>query len=183
MGILAGFEKDTIPPGTKVQCIALAPPPVYRSDVTLPSVYKDKIHIYINSNDCVPRLSLANMASLMAKLRAIDNLPMGVQEHFQIFAGLDDPKVKENLESIVRVTEKVSQDHFASLEHPGQIYYLKRESSSQSQEKLFKLCTTPSAFFSGSLLLFENMVLDHLQPYYEEAFANVKIFKDDDNDK
>ena len=39
----------------------------------------------------------------------------------------------------------------------------------------FQIMNPPGQFFSRSLLLFDNMILHHLQPYYEEAFENVDL--------
>ncbi len=40
--------KQYLPKGTRVQCVALAPPPIYRSDRELPKRVRDSIDIYIN---------------------------------------------------------------------------------------------------------------------------------------
>ena len=74
MDILAGNVPAIVPAGIDVKCVALAPPPVYRLESKtskLPEVFTEKIHIFINNRDCVPNLSLATVANLAAKLRAI----------------------------------------------------------------------------------------------------------------
>ena len=73
---------------TNIKCIALAPPPVYRSTVKLPKEMKEKIEIYINNNDCVPRLSLGVIAQLLAKMKAVDALPLTTTEQLQLLAGV-----------------------------------------------------------------------------------------------
>jgi hypothetical protein len=190
MDIITGHLSEIVPKKTSVHCVALAPPPVYRISDTkkiLPHEFREKIKIYINGNDVVPRLSLANMAKLMAMLRSIDQVPMTVQDHLKILAGLEEPEVLENLSKIQAALDNVVQDQFPALDHPGTIFYLKRDLEQQADpgsegKPIFRICQTPSKFFSESLLLFENMVLDHLQPYYEEAFANVRMVKKDITD-
>ena len=55
---------------------------------------------------------------------------------------------------------------------PGQVYYLTKPKHELGK---FQIMNPPGQFFSRSLLLFDNMILHHLQPYYEEAFANVDL--------
>ena len=170
MSLLSRQNLDIVDPNqTEIKCVALAPPPVYRARNSSP--YQDHINIFINGNDIVPRLSLANLAKLLAMCRAVDQIDLKIQDHLKILAGLRDPEILEDLETLANAVARVKQDQFPSLEHPGKIFYLKRLGNS----KTFKLLTEPGSFFSTNLLLFENMVLDHLQPYYEEAFANVEL--------
>jgi sn1-specific diacylglycerol lipase len=62
MAILSGNFKQIVDPNlTKIKCVALAPPPVYRSISNL-AKFNQHINIYINGNDCVPRLSLATLS-------------------------------------------------------------------------------------------------------------------------
>lgn len=173
MDILAGNFKEAVPKQTHVQCIALAPPPVYRTDKKIDDRYTDNIHIYINNNDCVPRLSLANMAKLMAMMRAVDSLEMSPLQHLQMLAGVKEPEVEANMNKVLEAIDEAQQDRFPFLDHPGKIFYLRKRDDQQSKETHFSLYNKQSDFFSRKLLLFENMILDHLQPYYEEAFAKV----------
>ena len=99
-----------------------------------------------------------------------DKLNLSVQDTLKIFTELDEPEVKTNSNQLAETISKVQQKQFPQLQHPGKVFYLRRIDS-----KEFRIFSTPGEFFSGSLLLFENMALDHLQPYYEEAFANVKL--------
>jgi len=168
MGILKK-QYPVVPKGTKIQCLALAPPPVYRTRKS-PEIFRNNIDIFINGNDVVPRLSLANMAKLLAMLRALDKVDLNIQEYLKILAGIEEPEVTENLETFSQILDGVEQDKFPNMQHHGRIFYLRR-----LQEGHFKIYDTPGNFFSDSLLLFENMISDHLQPYYEEAFSKVKL--------
>ena len=67
------------------KCVALAPPPVYRprsrsSGVSVPKDIQEAINIYINNQDCVPRMSLASIAKLLAMIRVVDALPLTAYE-------------------------------------------------------------------------------------------------------
>ena len=73
--------------------MALAPPPVYRSTKKLPPKILDSINIYINRQDCVPRMSLASVAKLVAILRAVDKLKLTPYEQLQVLAEVSDQKV------------------------------------------------------------------------------------------
>merc|ERR1712156_850514 len=176
MSILSGnFKQIVDPKHTQIKCIALAPPPVYRSTNLKSSKFNENINIFINGNDCVPRLSLANMAKLLATLRAFDQISISIQDTLKILAGLEDnPEVKANLDKLSTTINNVEQNQFPKLEHLGNIFYMRKVDS-----EVFKIFSTPGEFFTDSLLLFENMALDHLQPYYEEAFANVKLNEDE----
>ena len=87
LNILTGKVDWIDPAKTNVKCISLAPPPVYRSTVKLPKEVKHKIEIYINNNDCVPRLSLGVIAKLLAMMKAVDSLPLTTYEQLQLLAG------------------------------------------------------------------------------------------------
>lgn len=136
---------------------------------------KDKIEIYINGKDCVPRLSLANLTKLMAMCRAVDQVPMTVQDQVKILAGIDGPEVRANLDKLSDALDKVNQDRFPNLDHHGHIFYMRRKGQNIDDFGLFK---APGTFFTDSIQLFDNMVADHMQPYYEEAFAKVKLKTD-----
>ena len=78
-------EPDTIPDikDIKVKCVALAPPPVYQSEKSLKQEVVEAIDIFVNNFDCVPRLSLASVARLLAMVRAVDELGLTVGEQLK----------------------------------------------------------------------------------------------------
>ena len=53
-----GDNKAWLPKGTKVDCLALAPPPVFRSKTGLPKEIKDAIRIFVHNNDIGTRKTL-----------------------------------------------------------------------------------------------------------------------------
>ena len=74
MTILSGSQ-IVDPENTVVKCIALAPPPVYRSDSDIiDKKFNDHIQIFIHGNDIVPRASLYTVARLFEAVRSINKL-------------------------------------------------------------------------------------------------------------
>ena len=113
--------------------MALAPPPIYRpanKSKSLPKRVRDSIDIYINGQDCVPRMSLATVTEVISMARAVDAIEMTAQEQVQMIigtlAGKDKttPGIKENLSKVQRVISEIDQDRFPFLEHPGKIHFL-----------------------------------------------------------
>ena len=89
----------------------------------MPAKFQNDIKIFINQNDCVPRLSLANMAKLIAMARAIDdelsNMSLEIKDYLKILAVVDEEKVNEIIKKLSAVTSKVNQDQFPILDHVG----------------------------------------------------------------
>ena len=97
-----------------IKCVALAPPPVYRPrtpQLLIPEDIQQSILIFVNGNDCVPRLSLANCAWLLSALRAVDGLNLTALDQLSIiFQRTSNKKelplmqpiqtVKENLQKV-----------------------------------------------------------------------------------
>ena len=68
-----------------ISCVALAPPPIFRpTRRKVSSKFSNAIDIYINSQDCVPRMSLASMAKLLAMVRAVDAIEMSAMDKFKV---------------------------------------------------------------------------------------------------
>ena len=156
-----------IPDTTKVQCIALAPPPVFRSQTEIPSKISSAINIYVNNYDCVPRLSLASVARLLAAVRAVDDLGLSLTEQLAILT--DRCEDTDKIEKINEVVAKVHQDRFPDLDHPGTVYHIQK--SDENQKPVILL--SKSKIFTQSILLLENMILDHLHTSYENVLHNI----------
>jgi len=178
MDFLEGEASKLLPAGTKVHCVALAPPPVFRpgGGQGLSTRVVDAIEIYINNCDIVPRLSLASIAHLLACLRAVDELKLSLGTQFDILIGEPGPQFPK----VVEAVQGARQDSFAYLEHPGRIYYLKRNST---KEKLRTVFRQESSSFSEKIFLLDNMVLDHIQPSYEEALNNILMSSTEEEDQ
>ena len=50
----------------------------------------EAIDIFINSDDCVPRMSLGSLTRLVLSLRAVDTLNLTVAEQFNILSEKKD---------------------------------------------------------------------------------------------
>jgi len=169
MELLLGPAREILPPNTLVQCVALAPPPVFRpGEKDIGEEVKDAIEIYINNSDIVPRLSLASMAQLLACVRAVDCLKLSPYKQFSLLSSEDT----SDLESVVTAVDEARQDMFPYLQHPGRIYYLK---TARPGEKIRQVLKQESSYFASRIFLLDNMVLDHLQPKYEEALSNMEV--------
>ena len=130
--LMMGSE-HSLPKGTEIECVVLAPPPIYRpanKDKALPKRVRDAIDIYINGQDCVPRMSLATLMKVISVARAVDAIEMTAYEQVQMImgtlAGMDEttPAIKENLGKVQKVISEIDQDRFPFLEHPGKIHFL-----------------------------------------------------------
>ena len=102
---------------SRILCIALAPPPVYRSDTPLPSEVIKKIEIYINNNDCVPSLSIAVVAKLSAMMKSVDDLKFSLLEitdllHYSTL-------FPQNMDQLIAAIDGAEQTYFPYLHHPG----------------------------------------------------------------
>merc|ERR1712037_412731 len=175
MDFLEGEAVKLLPHGTKVHCIALAPPPVFRpgGKQGVSTRVVEAIEIYINNCDIVPRLSLASIAHLLACLRAVDELKLSLGTQFDILIGEPGPQFPK----VVEAVQSARQDSFPYLEHPGRIFYLKRSSSKEKLRTVFRQewLSQESSSFTEKIFLLDNMVLDHIQPSYEEALNNIII--------
>ncbi|XP_059086966.1 uncharacterized protein LOC131883499 isoform X2 [Tigriopus californicus] len=178
MVILKEKEKY-VPKETEIQCVAIAPPPVYRTDSQVPKDMKDAINIYINNQDCVPRMCLGSIAKLLAMVRAVDKLNIEKRDQFKVFIGYDDDETKQNFARIQSVIQEIKQDRFPFLEHPGIINYLYKLKpvEGEGDDLSDKMCVVnqDSASFTRELIILERMILDHLKPYYIKAFDKCGI--------
>ena len=162
-------EPDTIPEVKDIRCVALAPPPVYQSEKSLSPEIAGAIDIFVNNVDCVPRLSLASVARLLAMVRAVDELGLSVGEQLKLLAEREET---ENLmESVKTAVIEAKQDQFPSLEHPGTVFHIMKSSEEDSDKDGEKhlIYLSKSRIFTESILLLENMIADHLHGAYEKV--------------
>ncbi len=110
---------------SRILCIALAPPPVYRSNTPLPRDVVKRIEIYINNNDCVPSLSIAVIAQLSAMMKAVDDLKFSPLEIADLLHG-HSSLFPENMDYLIAAIDGAEQTYFPYLDHPGLQEYLCR---------------------------------------------------------
>jgi len=144
------------PENVEVKCIVIAPPPVYHSTKPMDQ-FKKHIHIFINQNDVVPRLSLYTLAKFYEAATIIDQLNRADQQNSHCVIEAMD-------------TATVTNNAFIELEHPGQIFYLDHAEDSE----IYGIYQTPKNFF-GKMLLGNGMIDNHFGVAYEKAFANVEL--------
>jgi len=168
-------EPDTVPDikDTKVKCVALAPPPVYQSEKSLKQEVVEAIDIFVNNFDCVPRLSLASVARLLAMVRAVDELGLTVGEQLKVLTEREE--AADLMERVKTAVIDAKQDQFPPLEHPGTVFHIMKsedeELNSDGEKQLIYL--SKSRIFTESILLLENMIVDHLHGNYEKVLKIV----------
>ena len=162
-------EPEILPDITDIRCVALAPPPVYQSDKSLGPEIVSAIDIFVNNFDCVPRLSLASVARLLAMLRAVDELGLSVGEQLRVL--MEREESADHMESIKAAVSEAKQDQFSHLEHPGTVFHIMKSNEEELNKDGEKqiVYLSKSKIFTESILLLENMVVDHLHASYEKV--------------
>jgi len=170
LDLMLGRHCNITPPGTKITCIALAAPPVYRPGSSLPEHVISAIQIYINNYDCVPRLSLGSVARLLASMRAVDSLGLSLSEQLSILMERESENVEKNMKRLLEAVKLARQDKFPLLDHPGRIFHAQKLPGEETHQVMH---TSHSQLFTEALLLLDNMILDHLHTSYETTFQNI----------
>ena len=164
LGIRSGTFKDVISPTIELKTILLAPPPVYKA-TEIPDELTKEITAFVQGNDCVPRLSSANIDEFFEKAYALGKLELTQSQIFKLLTEQSDEEVDACLEAMNEATEKVQTDKFQRLNHVGNVYYIP-----EKEPKMFKV---NGGFFDDSFLLLKMMIWDHLQPNYRKALDKV----------
>ena len=98
-------------------------------------------------------MSLGTLTRLLVSLRAVDNLNLGLGEQWKVLRDTDS----EMLKSVVEAIQNSKQEEFSFLEHPGKIFYLKKE-----EEKYFAI-EEISEHFTQRLYLLDDIIIAKLQ--------------------
>lgn len=114
------------------------------------------------------------MVKMYKIIQAIDNLSLTNYEIFQlIFQPGYTTESVQNMDKISTAIEDIKEDDIHFLQHPGRIHYFHRKMVHEKIE--FFLSEQQSYTFSHDIILLDQMVFDHTQPYYEEAFEKCKL--------
>merc|ERR1719291_1446645 len=132
-------------------------------DTTLPPLVRERVDIIVHRHDCVPRMCLGSLARLMASLRAVDQLGLTTSEAVSALA-LGNQQGKEVRAKVAAALEKVEQETFPYLQHPGTILYLEPEG-----EEGCLAVRQPSERFTKQLLVVDRMIADHRKESYQDA--------------
>ena len=136
----------------------------------------NNIDIFINNDDIIPRISLASIVKLLKMIRAIDNLNLTNYEIFQlIFQPGYTEESTQNMDKIQAAIEDIKLDDIHFLHHPGRIHYFHRKMVDDTIEHF--LSEQETFAFSNDIILLDQMVFDHTQPYYEEAFEKCNLIE------
>ena len=155
--------------------MALAPPPVYRSENKFPQKFVENIKIFVNKSDNVPRFSFATVALAIEQMRAIDGSELGIKDCLKIIFGKED---KEKFKNVEKRVANATQNDKQNFHHPGTVYHLREKSDFDETLTIVK---TEGQYFSKSLCISDGMLWNHMPEQYEDAFARVKFEKFEEN--
>ena len=114
-------------------------------------------------------------------LRAIDSLDLSNYEVFQlIFQPTYTEDTSSNMEKVRNAIDNIQLEDIHLLHHPGRIHYFHRKKIDECLE--YFISEQQSFSFSNDILILDQMVFDHTQPYYEEAFAKCQLDDGEDDD-
>ena len=155
-----------LPAHAEIQCFAFAPPPVYApSSAPLPPHVTKSIACYVHHADVVPSLSLTNVRSLLAALRALDASPLSLRHRVDIITGRQPPPSRASLAFGCDELSKapatapslmVPAAAVVSLNHVG-------------RGKYEAVTCSPDAFVARGIELAPSMVVDHAFGFYQVA--------------
>ncbi len=175
--LIDAAEDMILPKNVEIHCYAFAPPPVFGSmGKELPHL-QDKIDVYVNHCDIVPRFSLASFNDMLHALQRIDNLQLDLKERIAVFFfAVTHPMITKIVDMVRSVIEDTSfhhllsenDSHFARLHIPGKIHLMQKA----LHGKRYNVCRKNSNFFSHMLLV-DGFFADHLPDQYENAISAV----------
>ena len=166
--LLHGNRYPVLPPGISVRCVALGSAPVYRTEADLSAQYLDKIDVYINDRDCIPRLSLGSIAKLLAMLREVDGLGLSMDAQLGVVMWREDEATVLNRERVRRALKEVRQDRFLYLQHPGHVTQLNNKGRNVEVKHVGMDGVRDIA---ANFEIHETMITDHLHTVYRKAFS------------
>ena len=161
--LLQDRSQEILPPGVEVSCVALGSAPVFRARAAPCPLYRERIRLYVNERDVVPRLSLGSVAKLLVLLRQIDNLGLTRDQQLAIIMWRQDEETAANRERLKTVASSVQQDQFQFLHHPGMVTRL---FSTREDIVLVEQTDRETQSLAENLEIFETMINDHLHTSY-----------------
>ena len=163
--LLQDQSQEILPPGVELSCVALGSAPVFRgrAGLSLSPLYRERIRLYINERDVVPRLSLGSVAKLLVLLRQIDNLGLTLDQQLAVVMWRKDDDTTNIRDRLKMVASSVQQDQFEFLHHPGVVTRL---ASCQEDIVLVEQTEPEAQSLAENLEIFETMINDHLHTAY-----------------
>ena len=166
--LLRSTRYSLLPPGITARCVALGSAPVYRTEGELSQEYLEKIDVYVNAKDVVPRLSLGSVAKLLAMIREVDGLGLSWDEQLGVVMWREEDAAVMNRERVRRAVRGVRQDRFCYLQHPGQVTRL---SNKGGRVEVRGEGVEGARDIAENMEISETMITDHLPPAYKDAFS------------
>eukprot|EP00092_Neocalanus_flemingeri_P019082 GFUD01020672.1.p1 GENE.GFUD01020672.1~~GFUD01020672.1.p1 ORF type:complete len:434 (-),score=73.97 GFUD01020672.1:35-1336(-) len=165
--LLRSNRYQVLPPGISVRCVALGSAPVYRTEGDLSAQYLEKIDIYINGTDVVPRLSLGSVAKLLAMLRAVDGLGLSLEDQLGVVMWREDEASESKRQRVKRALRDVRQNRFLYLQHPGHVTSLTTRGNSVEVKGEG---VESARDIAANMEINETMITDHLHSAYRDTF-------------
>ena len=135
-----------------VKCVALAPPPVYKSSEQLAKNVLDSVHIFVNNGDLVPRASMATLAQFITDIKSLDETnptPLNL-------VGLIRRNDAAEVEKYHKLLDSKLQSKFLYLQHPGKCY---RISITDTDELAVQRIESEAVH--NKVVLFKSLIADH----------------------
>jgi hypothetical protein len=189
--IMLQETQGLLPPGTGLQCVAFASPPIFAA--TKPEQPSQSAGIYpithvIHEHDAVPLLSVYSVRHLLASLQAIrataKELPWS--NKWAIMAGSEPPPLAL-LQCVPDETAMTTKQGAPKLYVPAQqTLWLRHcphspDGNDDTSESCYQLhqysptTTSPTFHMPWQIKVHPNMLTDHLPPRYEYALQHLKM--------
>eukprot|EP00794_Sanderia_malayensis_P003386 gene3386-3876_t len=176
--LLESSKNMVIAQDVDIHCYAFAPPPVFApKEMHNMADLQEKIDVYINHCDIVPRLSLASFNDMLHALQKVDSLKLNLKERIAVFFfAASHPIMSRIIDMIRSVIEDINfrqlqaedESHFERIFIPGQIHLMQKT----QEENEYVVCRKNNNFFTHMLLV-EGFFADHLPDKYENAITSV----------
>lgn len=169
LAFLQGFGEgsaiDTLLDAHKAKCYAFGPPPTIDALDELPGDRVSSVYSFVNALDFVPRLSPANLGSLLMAVRQVDDISLEMPKRMQFLRGEEQVAV-QRLPDYDEIPEEMKPE-FKNLSLVGTVLLLLKGQDGRS------LCEKILPEFCDRLLLTPEMAKDHAIGAYEEGIAEV----------
>jgi len=163
-----GDHHLSLPPHLSISCVALAPAPLYR--VGSAANIDENIRVYVYGKDIVPSLSLASVAKLLVRLRAVDELGLSLEEQVRVVMEKDDAMTEINRERVREAVVEVEQDEFPYLHHVGLVMKLDKQGEAVN---MMRLSMADIKSLAENIKISNTMLTDHMPLEYKDVFSKL----------
>lgn len=164
------YSEKLLKSSTNIECMAFASPAVF-TPLNIAQEAISKIINFSHNNDCVPLLSGANACvELVAALDAVDKAKGSLWQQFKVIMGFGRPS--DELIKAVRDSGRKQEDDVVGLEKSyipaSKIVWMRKDTKTGEYTAIHYLPEKMPEIYVN-----EDMVADHLPPFYEEGLSNL----------